>query len=142
MKIPAKPLVTRAARLLMGSTFVMLGSDAARTPGGRADQAAPLLARMRTVLPLPEDDELLVRANGGAQALAGGLLALGRCPRLAAAVIGASLIPTTLAGHAFWTEEDAGARAAQRTQFLKNSAMLGGMLLVVALDGRQRRGAR
>ena len=50
------------------------------------------------------------------------------CPPLA---LIASLIPTTVAGHPFWTIEDPAARAQQRIHFLKNSAMLGGLLLVV-----------
>ena len=42
----------------------------------------------------------------------------------------ASLIPTTLAGHRFWEETDPKSKAAQRIQFLKNIAMLGGLLLI------------
>jgi len=60
------------------------------------------------------------------------LLAMGRAPRLAALALAASLIPTTIAGHRFWTETDPSARAAQRIQFLKNAAMLGGLLVVVS----------
>jgi hypothetical protein len=37
-----------AARLLTGSTYVLLGFDALRAPGGRVDLAAPLLAAIRT----------------------------------------------------------------------------------------------
>ncbi len=66
------------------------------------------------------------------QVTAGVMLAAGIVPRLAAAVLAGSLVPTTLAGHRFWAEEDARARATQRIQFLKNVAMLGGLLLVVA----------
>ncbi len=33
-------------------------------------------------------------------------LATGRAPRLAATVLAASLVPTTLAGHRFWEESD------------------------------------
>lgn len=131
-----------AARMLTGSTYVMLGLDAARSPGGRVDQAAPTLATLRKVAPLP-DDELVVRANGGVQVVAGSLLALGRFPRLSALALAASLVPTTLAGHAFWTLDDPGGRKLQRVQFHKNLAMLGGLLFAV-LDqpGRSRHASR
>jgi len=40
-------------------------------------------------------------------------------------------VPTTLAGHRFWEEEDEAARAQQTVQFLKNAAMMGGLLLIL-----------
>src|SRR5271166_2436448 len=88
-----------AARMLTGSTYVLLGFDALRAPGARVDQAAPVLAATRKVIPLPEDDELVVRANAGVQVVAGALLAMGLAPRLSALALAGSLVPTTLAGH-------------------------------------------
>ena len=122
-----------AARILTGSTYVLLGFDALRAPGARVDQAGPVLAAIRKRVPLPEDDELVVRANAAVMVLAGTMLALGRAPRLAALVLAGSLIPTTLAGHSYWTTEDPDARKIQRIQFHKNMAMIGG-LLFAALD--------
>ena len=37
------------------------------------------------------------------------------------------MIPTTVAGHAFWKVDDPAARKLQRIQFHKNMAMLGGL---------------
>ena len=125
--------VRGVARVLTGSTYALLGMDAFRTPGKRVNTAGPLLASVRRVAPLPEDDELLVRANAAAMVVAGTSLALGRLPRLSAAALLASMIPTTLAGHAYWTHDDPAARAQQRVQFHKNLAMIGG-LLFAALD--------
>jgi putative oxidoreductase len=123
-----------AARLLTGSTYALLGFDAFKAPGGRVDQAAPVLATMRQWgAPLPEDDELVVRGNAAVQVVAGALLAVGIAPRLSALALAGSLIPTTLAGHTYWNLEDEAARKAQRVQFHKNMAMLGG-LLFAALD--------
>jgi putative oxidoreductase len=130
-----------AACVLTGSTYALLGFDALRAPGGRVDQAAPLLAAVRTVVPLPADDELVVRGNAAVQVLAGTLLALGRAPRLSALALAGSLIPTTLAGHAYWKVEDPAARKMQRIQFHKNLAMIGGLLFAV-LDEPQHRPAR
>jgi uncharacterized membrane protein YphA (DoxX/SURF4 family) len=120
-----------AARVLTGSTYVLLGFDALREPGGRVDQAAPVLASIRKVAPLPEDDELVVRANAAVMVAGGTLLALGIAPRLSALALACSLIPTTLAGHSYWAIEDPAVRKQQRIQFHKNMAMLGGLLLAV-----------
>jgi uncharacterized membrane protein YphA (DoxX/SURF4 family) len=125
-----------AARLLTGSTYVLLGFDALRAPGGRVDLAAPLLAAIRTKVPLPADDEVVVRGNAAVQVVAGTALAVGLAPRLSALALAGSLIPTTLAGHAYWAIEDPAERKAQRIQFHKNLAMIGGLLLAV-LDDQQ-----
>jgi len=127
MLAPLRP----AARVLTGSTYVLLGFDALREPGGRVDQAAPVLASIRKVAPLPEDDELVVRANAAVMVAGGALLALGIAPRLSALALACSLIPTTLAGHSYWAVEDPAVRKQQRIQFHKNMAMLGGLLLAV-----------
>ena len=126
---PLRPV----ARLLTGSTYVLLGFDALREPGARVGQAAPVLAAVRQRVPLPAD-ELVVRGNAAVQVLGGTLLALDRIPRLSALALAGSLIPTTLAGHAYWTVQDPAARKLQRIQFHKNMAMIGG-LLFAALDG-------
>jgi uncharacterized membrane protein YphA (DoxX/SURF4 family) len=77
----------------------------------------------------------VVRLNAAVHVVAGTLLALGKMPRLAAAVLAASLVPTTLAGHRFWEEESPQSKAMQRSHFLKNLAILGG-LIVTATERR------
>ena len=120
-----------AARVLTGSTYVLLGFDALREPGGRVDQAGEVLAAIRKWAPLPEDDELVVRANAAVMVVGGALLALGVAPRLSALALAGSLVPTTLAGHSYWAVEDPAVRKAQRIQFHKNLALLGGLLFIV-----------
>jgi putative oxidoreductase len=127
-----------AARVLTGSTYVLLGFDALRAPGGRVDQAAPLLATVRQAVPLPADDELVVRGNAAVQVLAGSLLALGRAQRISALALVGSLIPTTLAGHSYWALEDPAERKLQRIQFHKNMAMIGGLLFAVLDQPKDR----
>jgi len=141
--------VRGVARVLTGSTYALLGMDAFRTPGKRVNTAGPLLASVRRVAPLPEDDELLVRANAAAMVVAGTSLALGRLPRLSAAALLASMIPTTLAGHAFWDAEDPVKRRQERLHFLKNLSALGGLLIASVdtagkpgLSWRARRAAK
>ncbi|MCA1692575.1 MAG: DoxX family protein [Actinobacteria bacterium] len=82
-------------------------------------------------LPVPEDTEQLVKVNACVQVGAGILLALGRFPRLAAAALAGSLVPTTLAGHRFWEEQDPNRKRQQQTHFLKNVSLLGGLLHAV-----------
>ncbi len=130
-------LVRRVARPLLASMFVVGGLDALRHPGARVDKAAPLADKVAEPLGLPDDPELLVRANGAAMVAGGALLAVGRFPRVAAGVLAASLVPTTIAGHPFWEEQDEATRKQQRTQFFKNLSMLGGVLLAaVDTDGK------
>ena len=127
MLSPLRP----AARAFTGSTYVLLGFDALRAPGKRVELASPVLSAIRSRMPLPEDDELLVRANAAVMVAAGGLLTLGKAPRLSALALAGSLIPTTLAGHSYWEHEDPAARKIQRIQFHKNLAMIGGLLFAV-----------
>lgn len=144
-------LVRRLARPLLGSMFVVGGLDAARHPRAKASAAGSLVGFLKdnTSLPLPDDPATVVRLDGVAKLIAGLALALGRAPRLAAAVLGVSLVPTTLAAHRFWEAGDDSERAQQQIQFFKNASMLGGLLLaVVDTEGkpsvawRSRRAAR
>jgi putative oxidoreductase len=113
-----------AGRAALSAMFVAGGADAFLRPGDRAQQAARL--------GLPLEPELAVRLNGATMLVAGVALALGVRPRLAAATLAASLVPTTLAGHPFWREEDPDARRQQQIHCLKNLGLFGGTLLVLA----------
>ena len=122
-------LVRRVARPMIASIFVIQGLDAFRHPAPLAKRSSPLLDKAIPALGLPNDKEMLVRANGVTQMVGGIMLATGFLPRFGAIAIAASLVPTTLGGHPFWKEEDAAQRKTQRIQFLKNMAMMGGVLL-------------
>lgn len=63
--------------------------------------------------------------------VAGGLmLILGLQARIAALALALFLIPVTFLFHAFWSADAAGFQN-ELTQFLKNAAIFGGMLLVI-----------
>lgn len=115
--------VRRLGQAALGVPFIVLGAQAAADPGPRVGAAE--------ALGLPEP-EALVRANGTAMAVGGAALVLNILPRAAAAGLAASLVPTTLAGHAFWKHEDDDARAAQKIQFLKNLGLAGALLTLAA----------
>ena len=119
------------ARPLLAAVFVNSGIDTLRNPQPRVARAESLVAKLAQSLSLPDDTEQIVKVNAGVQVAAGVLLAIGRFPRLAATALAVSLVPTTLAGHAFWEENDPAARGQQQTQFLKNAGLLGGLVLAM-----------
>jgi len=129
-------LVRRLARPLLAAVFVQNGLDAVLRPGPRVDAVRPL-ARHASSVGLPDDPELLVRANGAVMAGAATLFALGRLPRLSALAMVATLAPTTYTQHAFWAEKEPERKRAQRHEFLENLGLLGGTLLAtVDTEGR------
>jgi putative oxidoreductase len=128
MEVVRGPL-RAAGRVALAAMFITGGADALFDPGPRTSKAAEI--------GVPLDPEVAVRANGAAMLGAGAALALGVWPRLAAAVVAGSLIPTTLAGHPYWRIEDPAMRRQQRAHFFKNVGLFGGALLV--LSERRRR---
>lgn len=144
-------LVRRLARPLLGSMFVLGGLDEARNPHEKRPAAVGVVqfVREKTSVAIPDDTATVVRIDGVVKLLAGVALSLGKAPRLAAAVLSASLVPTTLAAHSFWKIDDEGDRALQKQEFFKNASMLGGLLLAVvdtqgrpSVAWRSRRAAR
>ncbi|MDP4504159.1 DoxX family protein [Nonomuraea turcica] len=111
----------RLACIAIGLPFVWLGYEAVTAPGARVAMAAKLR------IPHPE---IAVRFNGVAMVAGGIGVATGVLWQAAAVGLVISLIPTTLAGHAFWAETDPQARKANRIQFLKNLGLMGGLLAV------------
>jgi putative oxidoreductase len=128
MEVVRGPL-RAAGRVALAAMFITGGADAMLAPGGRASKAEEL--------GVPLDPELAVQLNGAAMLAAGTALALGVLPRLAAAVLAGTIVPTTLAGHPYWRLDDPATRRQQRTHFFKNLGLLGGALLV--LSERPRR---
>jgi putative oxidoreductase len=129
---------------MLSGIFVISGARAVTNPeplvsGAKpvTDRVAPLLAKASPRI--PTDTASLVRVNGAVQLTAGLLLATGHFTRPAAAALAGTLVPTTLAGHPFWTIDDPTQRNAQRIQFLKNLGMFGGLLLA-AVDTQGRPG--
>ncbi len=132
------------ARPLLASTFVVGGVNALKNAPQLAtrastvsDRVVPFLKRTAPGLPVPEDPVTQVRLNAAVQLGAAAALATGRLPRLSGSVLAVSLVPTTVAGHPFWREQDPDQKKAQRLQFFKNASVLGGLLLAsVDTEGR------
>lgn len=121
-------IVRRLARPMLAAIFIYGGIGALRQPKGRIEAARPVVKAMSDKLGTPNDPALMVRADGVAMLTGGTLLALGRAPRLASALLAGVLAPTT-ATHDFWAESDPEAKAAKQRSFLTNVSLLGGLIL-------------
>lgn len=132
-------LMRFAARSMLASYFVASGVRALRDPGALIPVAEPLIDRVVPTVKeyapnqvsdyIPEDPATLIRINGALQVLGGLALATGKGRRLGALVLAGTLIPATIAKHPFWTRSSEEERAADRSHFLKNLSLLGGVLL-------------
>jgi len=119
------------ARPLLAGMFIYGGLDEICHPASKVEAAEPVVRAITKRLGVELSTRDAVLANGLAQLVGGTFLAVSALPRLAATVLATSLVPTTFAGHRFWEQESEQARRGQRVQFLKNAAMLGGLLLAI-----------
>ena len=125
-RLIARPLL--AAGFVLGATSALKNSqDAAARAVPVTDRIVPLAKKAG--VPLPEDPVTLVRLNAAVQVAAGLSLATGRAPRTSAAVLAASLVPTTAASYRFWESSDPQEKSQQRLHFAKNLSMMGGLLI-------------
>jgi hypothetical protein len=119
------------ARLLTGSTYVVLGYGTLHEPGPIAEESAPVHGRDSQENSTSRGRRASCEGQRGHDG--GVLLAAGVVPRQSALVLAGSMIPTTVAAHSFWNEKDPVVRKRQKVQFHKNMAVIGG-LLFAALD--------
>jgi putative oxidoreductase len=112
------PLV---GRILLSVIFILSGYGKVTGYSGTLDyMASHGLPLPGLLLPIT----ILIELGGGL------MLLFGWKARFAAAVLFLFIIPTTLVFHAFWSLDPAAAQG-QMIHFLKNLAMMGGMLYVV-----------
>ncbi len=118
----AMSFLKTVGHVLLGYMFITGGYGAFAEPGYRVDkvdQAGIPAAKQAVIL------------NGGTMVVAGTALAIGFLPKLAALILIGTLIPTTLVGHPFWTEENSQTRRNHQIHFNKNIAMIGGLVAVL-----------
>ncbi|MFG2989508.1 DoxX family membrane protein [Streptomyces sp. NPDC048257] len=126
-------VIRKLARPLLAAPFVTGGLRTLRRPEAVAEVAQPVVRAVGKRVPaLARDPLQLVRVTGAVQAAAGLLFATGRAPRLTALTLAATLVPTSLTAHAFWTVEDPQERARQRAHFLTDLSELGALLIAAA----------
>lgn len=147
-------LIRKIARPLLAAAFVGQGVQALRQPQQAGQTARPAFEGLKQLpdeiaAKVPSDVETFARANALVQIGGGVLLASGRLPRVAAAVLAGTVIPGSAGGHRFWAEPDAQRRAEQRQAFLTDVSLVGGLMIAAAdtegkpsLGWRARRVAR
>ena len=129
---------------MLGAIFVAGGARALVKPEYHAPQAKQVTDWITPVLEranprLPTDTRTLIRFNGLVQVVGGLLLVRSQARRPAALALAATLVPTTAAGHPFWSQHEPEQRRASQEHFLKNLGLFGG-LLIAALDTEGRPG--
>jgi uncharacterized membrane protein YphA (DoxX/SURF4 family) len=119
---------------MMGGIFVIAGLDVLANPEPRVKAVRTFVERVAELVPVaPKDPATAVTLNAVVHLAGGAMLATGIFPRVAALALAGSMVPTTLGAHRFWEFTEPAQRSMQRTHFLKNTAIMGG-LLIAALD--------
>lgn len=154
-------LLRRIARPLFASWFLSQGVDALRHPAGHVPVARGAVERLTAGVPAgalggaldayrhPTDRQLstVVRAHGGATALAALLLATGRAPRTSALALAVLTLPLAAADAPLSRKEraqrheDKQEKAERRTRFVRALSLSGGALIAAA-DTAGRPGVR
>jgi uncharacterized membrane protein YphA (DoxX/SURF4 family) len=132
-------LLRAVPRAMLASYFVASGIKAVRDPESLVPAAEPIADRLVPLVKqyspeqvagvVPENTVTLVRLFGVAQVVGGAALATGKGRRLGALLLAGTLVPSTVAKHPFWTVQDPEQRAQDRSHFLKNVSLLGGVLI-------------
>ncbi len=130
-------LLRAAARAMLASFYVVNGVNAIRKPDEFVTAAEPItrfvVPAAQRVVPasaahyIPEDTAALVRLNGAAQLAGGLMLATGLFRRVGAAVLTATMVPHVVAANPLTA--DRAERSRTFSQFVRNLALLGGVLL-------------
>lgn len=110
-------------RVLLSTIFLLSGFGKVTTFGGTVAYAAS------AGVPAPK---LMIAIAAAAELIGGLSLLLGAFARIGAGGLFLFLIPTTIVFHNFWAAPDAQAHLQQFVHFLKNLAIMGGLLMVVA----------
>ncbi len=138
---------------MLAAAFVSQGMEALRSPINAGEAARPTVEGLQK-LPgpvsanVPSDPEVFAKLTAAVQIGGGLLLAGGRVPRVAAAMLAAT-VPAGLGAHMFWSETDPARRARQRRDFMVDVSLLGGLIIASAdtagkpsLSWRGRRAAK
>ena len=124
-RLVARPLL--ASGFVYGAGNALRNADAARPPRPRRSPTRSCRWPRRPASRCPRTPRPWCGSTPASSSPAALALATGRAPRLAPLALAASLVPTTVAGHAFWDETDPAAKKAQHAcSSSRTSSMLGG----------------
>lgn len=128
-------LSRRVARPLLSSAFLLGSIQVLKDPRPAADKIRPHVDRLVSTaqgigVPLPQDPVLLARIGAAVQLGAATGLALGKAPRLSAALLGATLLPT-------FADTASGSGDLDPKQAARSASLIGALLLAsVDTEGR------
>ncbi|WJY97484.1 DoxX family membrane protein [Corynebacterium fournieri] len=128
-------MIRKIARPMLASVYVIDGVETLLNPAGHKDSSDSVLKKLRAVTPreyrgfLPKSPETAAQIVGATKAGAGASFAIGKFPRLSAALLAATALPTIAGRHAFWEAEDDDEKARRRTGALTDLGLAGGVLL-------------
>jgi putative oxidoreductase len=113
-------------RIILGGFFIIAGVHHFKDLG-------PMSAYAKTKgTPAPE----AAVAGSGVLLLLGGLsMLLGVLPFVGAILLIVFLVSTLFQMHAFWKVSEPAARAAEQVNFMKNVALIGALLMILAVPG-------
>lgn len=132
-------LLSRVARPLIAAVSIANGVETLLNPKPKIEATTPLLAKTQGIVPPPPvSPAVLVQAGAAVQITAGLMMALGWAPQVAATVLAAELIPSTVAEHPFWAPGPPDTRKAHQQHFLANCGLLGGLLLAISTPRSKR----
>jgi uncharacterized membrane protein YphA (DoxX/SURF4 family) len=123
---------------MLSAVFISRGVEALRSPKPAVDASRQTLEGL-SKLPdpvgtnVPSDPEMVAKVTAAVQIGGGLLLATGRLPRFASAALALSVVPSSLGGHAFWSEDDPQRKADERRAFVTDISLIGG-LIIAAVD--------
>ncbi|GLE52612.1 DoxX family protein [Mycobacterium montefiorense] len=130
-------LIRRIARPLLSVAFIGQGVESLLNPKSAAEAAAPAVDGLQA-LPdqvarsMPDDPQTFAQVTAAVQIGGGLLLATGKLPRLASAVLAVTVLPANFGNYSFWTEADPERKAALRRDFLKDLSLVGGLVIASA----------
>ena len=122
---------------MLSAAFVGQGVNTFLNAGGAAQAVIPTLEGLQKVPNpvgpiVPRNPYVAARVNAAVQISGAILLAQGRIPRVASAMLAATVIPANLGNHMFWAEPDPVLKAQKRWGFLTDMSMLGGLMIASA----------
>lgn len=130
-------LLRRVARPLLSAAFLGQGIQTLLDTKSATEVVRPTLEGLQTLpgpvgAKVPDNAAAVARINAAVQIGGGLLLATGRIPRVASAILTATVIPANLGQHMFWTETDPERKAQKRQAFLTDLSLIGGLVLASA----------
>lgn len=121
------------SRALLASIFIASGLDKARQ---RQKNLSYMASKNMPLRPMMLAGATIAELAGGAALLWGGK------KRPGAAALALYLVPTTLIFHDFWKAGSEQEKQMQMIEFMKNMAIIGGLLHVAATERQSSSGAR